>query len=100
MELFGLGIGKLLLILVIALVVVGPERLPEVAAQLGRTVAEWRQLATHLATELHESLELAVQERQARRGTATGDVPACPHCGTPPLVGARFCMHCGTRLQT
>ncbi len=39
---FGLGIPELLLILVIALIVVGPKRLPEVGASLGKALGELR----------------------------------------------------------
>ncbi len=39
---FGLGIPELLLILVIALIVVGPKRLPEVGASLGKAMGELR----------------------------------------------------------
>lgn len=39
---FGLGIPELLLILVIALILVGPKRLPEVGASLGKAMGELR----------------------------------------------------------
>lgn len=42
MEIFGIGLGEILLIALVALVVLGPDRLPEVARSLGRGVAELR----------------------------------------------------------
>jgi Tat protein translocase TatB subunit len=42
MEVFGIGLPELLLIAVIALVVLGPERLPEAARTLGKGVADFR----------------------------------------------------------
>ncbi len=39
---FGLGITEILLILTIALLVLGPEKLPETARQLGRMVGNFR----------------------------------------------------------
>ena len=37
---FGIGMPEFLLILVVALVVLGPKRLPELARSLGRGLAE------------------------------------------------------------
>ncbi len=39
---FGLGFQEILLIMIIALIVFGPKKLPEVARMLGRTVGELR----------------------------------------------------------
>ena len=50
---FGIGMPELLLILAIALIVVGPKKLPELARALGRGIAEFKK-ATN---ELKESLE-------------------------------------------
>ena len=41
----GLGIQELLIILVIALIVVGPKKLPDVAKSLGRGLAEFKRTA-------------------------------------------------------
>ncbi|MCG6982598.1 MAG: Sec-independent protein translocase protein TatB [Deltaproteobacteria bacterium] len=50
---FGIGMPELLLILAIALIVVGPKKLPELARALGRGIAEFKK-ATN---EIKESLE-------------------------------------------
>ncbi len=41
-----IGPGELILILIIALVVLGPGKLPDVAASLGKSVREFRRAAT------------------------------------------------------
>lgn len=43
---FNIGPGELILILVIALVVLGPGKLPDVAQSLGKSVREFRKAAT------------------------------------------------------
>ena len=100
MEVFGVGPGELLLILVLALVVLGPERLPEVASQLGRTVAELRRMSAQLSVELQRSLVDAAQERRSAPAAppAPGRWAFCPQCGSPHEAAARFCTHCGSRL--
>ncbi len=42
MEIFGIGLPEILLIAVIALIVLGPDRLPEAARTLGKGVADFR----------------------------------------------------------
>lgn len=48
---FGIGTEELLLILVIALVVLGPERMPKLARDLGRMVADFRRTSDDLRNE-------------------------------------------------
>jgi len=48
---FGIGTGELLLLLVVALIVLGPERMPKLARDLGRAMAEFRKTSDELRTE-------------------------------------------------
>ena len=43
---FNIGPGELILILIIGLVVLGPGKLPDVAASLGKSVREFRKAAS------------------------------------------------------
>ncbi|MDE3112690.1 MAG: twin-arginine translocase TatA/TatE family subunit [Chloroflexota bacterium] len=49
---FGIGTGELLLLLVIALIVLGPERMPQVARDLGRIMNDLRRTSDELQREL------------------------------------------------
>ena len=53
---FDLSIGKIAVLLVIAIVVFGPDQLPRVAAQAGRTLRELRRLADGARRDLAEGL--------------------------------------------
>jgi Tat protein translocase TatB subunit len=68
---FGIGVPELLIILVVALIVLGPKRLPEVAKSLGKAFAEFRRATSDLSEELNEARaaleeEVRMAERQAR----------------------------------
>ena len=53
---FDLSIGKILVLAVIALVVFGPDQLPKLAAQAGRTLRELRRMADGATKDLREGL--------------------------------------------
>jgi Tat protein translocase TatB subunit len=48
---FGIGTEEIILIMVIALIVLGPERMPKLARDLGRAVAEFRKTSDELRGE-------------------------------------------------
>ncbi|MFW6326166.1 MAG: twin-arginine translocase TatA/TatE family subunit, partial [Desulfovermiculus sp.] len=43
---FGIGTTEVLLILVVALLVIGPSKLPDVARALGKGMAEFRRMSS------------------------------------------------------
>ena len=53
---FDLSITKLLVLAVLALVIFGPEQLPKMAQQLGRSLRDLRRLADKAKTDLQEGL--------------------------------------------
>ncbi len=53
---FDLSIGKLLVLGVIALVIFGPDQLPKMASQLGRTLRDLRRMADGATRDLREGL--------------------------------------------
>lgn len=68
---FGIGIQELGLILVVALLVFGPKRLPELARTLGRGMAEFRRAST----DLRQSLALDDIQNDLRKGmTEAGSI--------------------------
>jgi TatA/E family protein of Tat protein translocase len=51
---FGIGMPELLLILVLALIVLGPKKLPELARALGKGMAEFRRATDELKEEFRQ----------------------------------------------
>ena len=55
-SLFDLSIWKILVLLVLGLVIFGPEQLPKIAAQAGRAIRDLRRLTDSARTDLADSL--------------------------------------------
>ena len=67
---FGIGAQELILILVVALLVFGPKRLPELARTMGKGLAEFRRAST----DLRHSLQSEIEYDPAKKGAAEGDI--------------------------
>jgi len=72
----GIGPGELIFILMIALIVFGPKRLPEIGRTLGKTVREFRSLSEDLTSQLREELEAASEEVEAVSADVKGTLKA------------------------
>jgi len=68
---FGIGVPELLVILVVALIVLGPQRLPEVARALGKGLGELRRAAGGLTDELRDARSAIEQESRDLRKLTT-----------------------------
>jgi Tat protein translocase TatB subunit len=65
---FNVGGPELLVILLVALIVLGPQRLPEAARTIGRVVSEVRRVSTGFQEELRSAIDDAGHE--ARKADA------------------------------
>ena len=52
---FGLGFGELLVVFLIALIFIGPKKLPELAKGLGKGIRDFQNAAKGLSDQLQES---------------------------------------------
>jgi Tat protein translocase TatB subunit len=71
---FGIGMPELVVILVVALVVLGPRRLPEVARTIGKAMAELRRQTTDLMEEFQ--VHATLDDDAARRPAPAAVAPA------------------------
>ena len=54
---FDIGFWELVILFGLGLMVLGPERMPKVAAQLGRWAGQARNMARHLTSQIRDEIE-------------------------------------------
>ena len=72
MDFFGMGMGEVLLILVVALIIWGPGRMPEIAKKLGQIVRTFRKASFDLTAQLTKELSTEEKDRSPQ-STAKSD---------------------------
>ncbi|MBL8200940.1 MAG: twin-arginine translocase subunit TatB [Chromatiales bacterium] len=81
---FEVGFWELALIAVLGLVVLGPEKLPKVAAQIGRYAGQARRMARTLTAQIRDELEAEERRITARDSSrATPSPPPQPAYSRP-----------------
>ena len=88
---FGIGTEELMLILVIALVVLGPERMPKLARDLGRMVGEFRKTSDDLRNEFLNAdriIDVAAKSVSTPAAITPAAAPESPLDGGAPLSAA------------
>jgi sec-independent protein translocase protein TatA len=72
-----IGMPELIIIFVIALIIFGPRKLPELGRSLGKSLAEFKKASTELQRTLEE--EIRIEEQQVKTPQ-----PAAPTAVPPP----------------
>lgn len=67
MQMFGVGVLELLVILVLTTIVIGPDKMPQLAADLGRWIRQTRAYARHLMGDFNEVVRELEKEAGASR---------------------------------
>ena len=78
---FGLGVPELIFILMLALLIFGPKRLPEIGRTIGRGMSEFRKASNDLKRSINT--ELALDE------PPVAPILRQPRLETPPMTMAR-----------
>ena len=89
---FGLGMGEIVIILVLALVLLGPQKLPDAAKQLGKGLREFRKATADLKqqfeTELYDERSKPAKPTLVEpRSSSAAEGPAMPPGGVPAVAG-------------
>ena len=75
----GLGTPELIIIFVVALIVFGPRKLPELGRSLGKSLSEFKRASNELRSTLDE--EIRLEDRRAT--AAASQAPAVTAPSTP-----------------
>jgi Tat protein translocase TatB subunit len=76
-ESMNLGMPEMIFIFLLALVVVGPKRLPELARQLGKIVAEFKRASNEFKNQLEtEMMNIELDEHARKQAEATKASPS------------------------
>ncbi|HET7738354.1 MAG TPA: twin-arginine translocase TatA/TatE family subunit [Tepidiformaceae bacterium] len=68
MEFLGVGYQELIIVLVLALIFVGPERLPAIAYQIGRAVRELQRYARAVRDEFRDEFDYLEDQYKTIKG--------------------------------
>lgn len=83
---FGIGFPELLMVMVLALVVIGPKRLPDIARALGRGFTEFKRATDDLKTTFQEEVRTdEIKQQLIKEGKAFSNNPYTS--GVGPIVG-------------
>jgi len=79
-----IGMPELIIIFVIALIVFGPRKLPELGRSLGRSLAEFKRASNELRHTLEEEIRIEEQHVDIKAPGSTGpSAVATPPHGDP-----------------
>jgi sec-independent protein translocase protein TatB len=86
---FDVGFSEILVIAVIALLVLGPQKLPKLAADVGRWVGRARAMARQLRDQLDQEVNLEEFHRTNDIRNATPAAPAAPAAAPTEDAGGK-----------
>ena len=73
-----IGMPELIIIFVIALIIFGPRKLPELGRSLGKSIAEFKKASNELKSTLEEEIRLEEQRSTIEASKTAAAAPAAP----------------------
>jgi sec-independent protein translocase protein TatA len=78
-----IGMPELIIIFVIALIIFGPRKLPELGRSLGKSLAEFKKASNELRNTLEEEIRIEEQKEAAAKQAPAAPTPATPVAEEP-----------------
>ena len=78
-----LGMPEIIVILVIALIIFGPRKLPELGRSLGKGIAEFKKATNEFQTTLEEEIRVDAERHDASKATGPAATAAVSEKETP-----------------
>jgi sec-independent protein translocase protein TatA len=86
-----LGMPELIVIFVIALIIFGPRKLPELGRSLGKSIAEFKRASNELKSTLEE--EIRLEEQRQKQDDAAKAAQAASLTAAPDTQHAPDSVH-------
>ena len=90
-----IGMPELIIIFVIALIIFGPRKLPELGRSLGKSINEFKRASNELRSTLEDEIRVDEQRDHAAAAAASTALPA-----TPPADAATVSHTASTGAST
>jgi len=81
-----IGMPELIIILVIALIIFGPRKLPELGKSLGKSIHEFKKASTELQNTLEQEIKIEEQKDTAAKVRAEQETANAAFPRTDPTV--------------
>ena len=81
-----IGMPELVIIMVIALIIFGPRKLPELGRSLGKSIGEFKKASNELQRTLED--EIRVEDRKEQHAATKAEQDSAIEAGTLPPVSA------------
>ena len=81
-----IGMPELIIIFVIALIIFGPRKLPELGRSLGKSLAEFKRASNELKSTLEEEIRLEEQRTSFEASKAANTAPAAADTTTTTTI--------------
>jgi TatA/E family protein of Tat protein translocase len=104
---FGIQPLHIVVIVVVALIIFGPSRLPEIGRGLGKALNEFRKGTREMTEGFRDEVTKPAENLSAPTASATPVAPAqpqtgggnfCAQCGASNPPDSKFCNKCGAQL--
>ena len=79
-----IGMPELVIILVIALIIFGPRKLPELGRSLGRSIGEFKKASNELRSTLEE--EIRIEDQRDQRAALRAEQDTAIAAAIPPTA--------------
>lgn len=98
MNLFGMGAGEMAVIMILALIIFGPGRLPEIMGTIGKTVRDFKRMTNDMTSEFSNEIgevrstmtemQTAVKDMQRETSAIVASIPAAADISSVTHPGA------------